>query len=98
MLLLQTGNQVAIDFDDVQVIDTLQQRLGNRPQAGADFDHRIATLRIDGRDNGGNDAAIDQEVLAEAFAGDVAFHAVFLSYSASSWASQNENAGFVFLA
>ncbi len=74
VLLVQAGDQVAVDFDDVQMIEARQQRLGNCPEAGADFDDRVAALRIDGGDDGIDDAAVNQEILPESFAGDVALH------------------------
>ena len=74
MLFFQAGDQVAVDFDDMQMIEASQQRLGDRPQSGADFDNGIAALRVDGRNDGIDDAAIYQEILTEALAGDVAFH------------------------
>ena len=54
-----TVEPVISSTKDVQMIQTRQQGLGDRPQARADFDDRVATLRIDGRDDGVDDAAID---------------------------------------
>ena len=45
MLVPQTGNQVAVDLDDVQVVQPRQQRLGQRAETGADLDERENLLR-----------------------------------------------------
>ena len=74
MLFLQACNQVAVDLDDMQMIQPGQQGFGERPQPGAYLDHGVGALRVNRRDDGGNDAAIDQEVLPETLAGDMAFH------------------------
>jgi hypothetical protein len=52
---------------------TLHQRLRERGQARANFDHGLPGLRVDGVHDGIDDAAIGQKVLTETFAGDV-FH------------------------
>src|SRR5574343_42074 len=94
MLLFQAGDQVTVAFDDVQVIDPLQQGLGDGAEAWADFDYRITTLWIDGRNDGTDDALVDQEVLAKSFAGDVAFHADFLcAMRAASLTASNKLPG-----
>src|SRR5690606_20535694 len=65
------GDQVAVDFHDMQVIQPFQQRFGQCAEAGADFDDRVAALRADGFDDAGDDAVVDQEVLAESLARNV---------------------------
>jgi hypothetical protein len=67
--LAQPDNQVAVDFDDMQMTDTRQQRLGQRTKAGADFHHGFTSTRGNGIDYLPDDAGIHQKVLAEAFAG-----------------------------
>ena len=42
-LLAQPRGQIAIDLDHRETIQPLQQRPGERGQAGPDFNHRIAT-------------------------------------------------------
>ena len=49
------------------------RRLRHRCQTRADLDHRITRLRVNGLNNVFNDAAIRQEMLAEALARDM-FH------------------------
>jgi hypothetical protein len=49
----------------------LDQGLGERCQTGADLDHGLTGDRGNGIHDGIDDAAIRQEVLAKAFAGDV---------------------------
>ncbi len=44
MTLAQTGNDVAVDLDHMQMIQPLQQRVGQRAQARADLDDAIVTL------------------------------------------------------
>ena len=78
VLPLQAGDQVTVDFDDVQAVDALQQRLGDGAEARADLDDGIATLRIDGRDDGADDALVDQEVLPKPLTGDVTLHVLLL--------------------
>ena len=75
VLFFQTGDQVAVDFDDMQMIQARHQRLGNRPQTGANLDEYLVFLRPDGGNNGSDDAAINEKILPKAFAGDVFFHA-----------------------
>jgi hypothetical protein len=49
-----------------------QQRIGQRAEARADLDHDVVRLRVDRADDAVNDAVIDEEVLAEPFAGHMA--------------------------
>ena len=67
----QAGREVAIEFDHRQLSEPLHQRLRQRGQARPDFHHRLARPRIDQPHDRVDDGLIDQEVLAEAFAGDV---------------------------
>ena len=68
-MFLQARDDVAVEFDGVQVRQAFEQRLGECAEAGADLDDDIGWLRMDGVDDGMDDAVIDEEVLAEAFAG-----------------------------
>jgi hypothetical protein len=65
--------QVAVQLDDGQPAQPLHQRLRQRGQAGADLHHGLARLRGDLAHDRVDDAAVRQEVLPEAFAGNV-FH------------------------
>ena len=58
----------ATRVDVVALAEALDQRLRQRGQAGADFDHALAAGRGDGMHDRIDDAAIGQKVLAEAFA------------------------------
>ena len=80
--LLQPRREVAIEFDHLQrsvsvVRDGVRfarhdQRVGERREARADLDHRVVGVsRIDGAHDRVDHRAIDEEVLAEALAGDV---------------------------
>jgi hypothetical protein len=66
---LQARDDVAVELYGVQVRQTFEQGLGQRAQAGADFEDGFAGLRMYGVDDGIDDAVVDEEVLAEAFAG-----------------------------
>ncbi len=68
---LQPRDDVAVEFNRVQVRQAVEQGSGQRAEAGADFDHGFARLRMHGVDDGVDDAVVDEEVLAEAFAGGV---------------------------
>ena len=70
----QTAYDVAVDFDNVQAVQLLCQRFGNRRQARTDFNHHIIGLRAHGVDNIGNNARVLQKILPEAFSGFVFFH------------------------
>ena len=70
----QAQGQITVEFDHRQAAQALDQRLGERGQAGADLDHGLARLGRDGVHDGVDDAVVGQEVLAKAFAGNV-FHA-----------------------
>ena len=76
--LLQAGDDVAVDLNYMQMIQTLQQRIGKRTQAGADLDNTIGALRCNGIDDIGNDLLINQKILPKPFACDVLAHAFFL--------------------
>ena len=67
----QAGRQVAVELDDGEAAQALDQRLRERGQARADLDHGLAGARVDGADDGVDDAAVAEEVLAEALARDV---------------------------
>ena len=70
----QTAYDVAVDFDNVQAVQLLRQRFGNRRQTRTDFNHHIIGLRTHGVDNIGNNARVLQKILPEAFSGFVFFH------------------------
>jgi hypothetical protein len=64
----ERGGEIAIDLDDGQAVDPVQQRPGKRAQARADFDEALASLRCDRVDNALDIMRIGQEMLAEPFA------------------------------
>ena len=67
----QALRQVTVELDHRQAPEALHQRLGQCRQAGADFNHGLTGLRVDGIDNGLDDAAIGQKMLAETLARNV---------------------------
>jgi hypothetical protein len=69
----QPGRQVAVELDHRQVPQTLDQGLSQCGQAGPDFHHGLPRPGINGADDGIDDAAVGQEMLAEALARNV-FH------------------------
>ena len=72
-LLFQTLDQVAVEFNHMQLLQRLQQQARHGSQAGTDLDHRIIRLRVDGADDVVKYALVGQEVLAETLAWNV-FH------------------------
>ena len=48
---------------------TFTDRFGQCRQTGADFDHRLALLRVNGRNNAVDHELIVEKVLPEAFTG-----------------------------
>ena len=70
------GGKIAIQLDDVQAAGAARQRFGQRAGTRADFEHRILRLRRYRGLDGGNDAGIDQKVLAETFPCTVPGHAL----------------------
>ena len=68
---LHIRRQVAIDFHNMQCIQSFQQRIGQCPLAGTDFDHVIRSLRCNRMNDFLDYAGIMQEVLPEALPGDV---------------------------
>jgi stress-induced morphogen len=71
--LLQSFDQIAIEFDHMHLTNLIQQQARHRGEAGADLHHGVVALRIDGANDVVQHKVIGQEVLAEAFAGDM-FH------------------------
>ncbi|SSW86498.1 Uncharacterised protein [Klebsiella pneumoniae] len=66
---LQASRQIAVQFDDGQLVKAFADRLGQGRQAGADFNHRLAFLRVNRRDDAVDHKLIVEEVLPEAFTG-----------------------------
>jgi hypothetical protein len=67
----QAHGQVAVQFDDCELAQPLDQRLRERGQTGPDFNHGLARLRIDGLNDGLDDPAVAQEMLPKTFARNV---------------------------
>jgi hypothetical protein len=44
---VQALAQVAVELDDVHVLDAFEKRVGQRPKSGADFDDMLSALRVD---------------------------------------------------
>ncbi len=64
----EVRGEIAIDLDDREVLDAFEQWARERAQARPDLDHVVIRLRIERGDDALDGAAIDQEMLAEAFA------------------------------
>src|SRR6185369_9858277 len=60
--------EIAIDLDDGQSVDPVQQRPGQCAQARADFDEALASLRCNRLDDALDIMRIGQEMLAEPLA------------------------------
>ncbi len=67
----QPRGKVPVQLDHGQVAQTLDQRLRQGRQARTDLHHRLTSPGINRLHDRVDDAAIGQEVLAEALAGDV---------------------------
>jgi len=67
-LVRERGGEIAVDFDGVHFIHCGEQRARQRAQPGSDFDDAVGARRAYRSDDRGNDAGVNQEVLAEAFA------------------------------
>ena len=72
----QAARQVAVQLDDGERAQALYQGLRECRQTRADFDHVLARHRGNGVNNGVNDAAIRQKVLAKTLAGNVLHQSV----------------------
>ena len=66
---LQASRQIAVQFDNGQLVKTFADRFGQRGETRADFNHRLAFLRINRRDDAVDHKLIVEEVLPEAFTG-----------------------------
>src|SRR3989344_7274216 len=65
---MQTRNQVAIEFDNIEARNFADQLARQNAFAGADFDDVVGGLGVEGGDDALNDPALVQEVLAETLA------------------------------
>ena len=72
-MIAQSLRQVAIQFDNGQMPESLHQGLRQGGQAGANFDHALPGLWRNGTNDGINYSVVAQKVLPEAFTRDV-FH------------------------
>src|SRR5579864_8570900 len=74
--LLQTPDEIAVQLDGVQRRlgrrEPLDQRLGQRREPRPDFDHALAALRRDRIDDRIDHALIDEKVLPETLAREMA--------------------------
>ena len=66
--LAQSRDDVAVDLDGVQRAHDAGERPRECAEAGTDFHHEVVRLRRDRGDDGGDDAFVDQKILAEALA------------------------------
>ena len=75
----QALDDVAVDFDHIKLIELARQRLGNRRQTGADFNHHIIGRGANGAHNIIDDAGVLQKILPETLAGFMLFHVCQIS-------------------
>ena len=68
VVLLEVGDEVAVDLDDVEMTETLDEGLRHRAEAGADLDHGLALLRADGLNDIADGVGVGKKVLTEALA------------------------------
>jgi hypothetical protein len=67
----EPSDDVAVDLDDLQVVEAPQQRSGQGAQTRANLDQQVVPSHSEQIDDIGNDLLIDQEVLAKALAREV---------------------------
>ena len=64
----QRSGQIAVDLDDLQVVEMIEQRIRQRTATWADFDQPVIGLRIDCAHDAFDDRAVDQKILTETLA------------------------------
>jgi hypothetical protein len=62
----QARDQITVQLNHMQGGAAIEQRPGERARAGTDLDQGFARLRVEGVEDALHDAAVVQEVLAEA--------------------------------
>lgn len=67
----QAHGQIAVKLNHGELAEPLNERLRQRGQTGADFNHRLAGFGRNGVHDGVNDASVCQKMLAKAFAWNV---------------------------
>ena len=87
VLAAQSRDQVAVEFNGMQVPGVAGKRIGNRTLPGADFNNDIVFGRVHRPDDGIDNAGVGQEVLAKAFARAVPGHQLCAMMAASSTAA-----------
>ena len=65
--LAQGGREVAVQFDQVQVVGRRRQRFREGTESRADLDEGVAGARRNGAVDRIDDPGIDEKMLAEAF-------------------------------
>lgn len=69
--MTQLLHQITIQLDRIQSATQRQEFTGQHPFAGADFDQMILGSRGHGLYDPGDDRAVTQKILTEAFTGNV---------------------------
>jgi hypothetical protein len=69
---VQTFDDVPVNFHNVEVVERMHQRPGQRTQPGPYLYEVIALARMDSADNVRYSLGIDKKILTETFAGDMA--------------------------
>lgn len=66
------------------MLESAEQRIGERAETGTDLDDAVVAPRRDGVDDVGDDLTVDQEILAKTLARNVLVHATDLNSSVSA--------------
>ena len=72
--LPQAGGEITVELDGREMAGSIDERLGERAESGADLDQMLAGFRVDGGDDAPDDIGIAQEILSEALALPVALY------------------------
>ena len=67
----QASDEIAIDFDCLEMVHMFEQRRSKRAGSRPDFDNTVGGLRGNGGDDLPDDAGILQKILAEPLSWDV---------------------------
>jgi len=68
---MQAANEIAIDFDCIEMAHMFEQRRRKRAGSRPDLDNTVAAPRRNGGDDLPDDAGILQKILAEPLSGDM---------------------------
>ncbi|SBT03417.1 hypothetical protein PROAA_1060004 [Candidatus Propionivibrio aalborgensis] len=89
---LQSGDDIAVNLDDLQMIQKFQQWVSQRSKSRTYLNDTIVTLQCDCIDNSGYHLSVNQEILPKTFAWNMLVHAAYLNSNASEQASPCQRA------